>query len=145
MSGTHCRVWLCQGTEHYVILLCSFHHLIMHSFFQRTWRRFAQDNLIWRDLFKRRKCDGWDIDLRRITTHLPNKPQWIPLDWHELYKTRAELDRRWSPNPTVFTNFNSEDKENISLWGPKVQRLSGHMDRYISFLSIFSFPFLPLS
>ncbi|KAK7683848.1 hypothetical protein QCA50_013226 [Cerrena zonata] len=92
----------------------------------RIWRRFAQDNLIWKDLFKRRKCDGWDIDLRRITRRTPH--EWIPLDWHELYKTRAELHRRWSPNPTVVTNFNSEDKENVSLWDPKVHRISGHMD-----------------
>ena len=123
------------------------------------WRKLMLDNATWYSLFMRRRGQGWAVDLRRVNpttlssaalfayshvyvqprSHIPFAP--LEVDWHELYKTRAELDRRWSPNPTVFTNFNSEDKENISLWGPKVQRLSGHMDRYISFLSIFSFPF----
>ncbi|CAL1709900.1 unnamed protein product [Somion occarium] len=94
----------------------------------RTWRRFAQDNTIWRDLFKRRKSDGWDIDLRRLKHKSPNHKGWIPLDWYEIYKTRTELDRRWTSTPSAIACPNQEDKENIEIWEPKVRRMSGHTD-----------------
>ncbi|KAI0074605.1 WD40 repeat-like protein [Panus rudis PR-1116 ss-1] len=83
----------------------------------RTWRRLSQDNLIWRDLFLRRSVDGWGVDLRRDRSR-------TRLDWYDMYKTRTELDRRW----TSPVGKPADDKENATLWEPKVGWMSGHSD-----------------
>ncbi|THG93604.1 hypothetical protein EW026_g7675 [Hermanssonia centrifuga] len=43
-----------------------------------------------------------------------------------MYKTRAELDRRW--NAKSYLCNGSEDKENANIWEPRARRLSGHTD-----------------
>ena len=54
-------------------------------------------------------------------------PAPLELDWQQLYKIRAELERRWSANPHVTGNM--EDKENAKAWEPRTRRLVGHTDR----------------
>ncbi|KAI0795773.1 WD40-repeat-containing domain protein [Abortiporus biennis] len=88
----------------------------------RTWRRLAQDNPLWRHLFSRRKADGWLLDMRR-------QPSRTLIDWQHLYRSRAELDRRWCGLPSIGSGGGDlEDKENIAAFQPRVRRLSGHND-----------------
>ena len=48
---------------------------------------------------------------------------WLPapleLQWYDMYRTRAELDRRWTA---------SEGVDGMQGWQPKARRLSGHLD-----------------
>ncbi|KAI0028065.1 WD40-repeat-containing domain protein [Vararia minispora EC-137] len=64
----------------------------------RRWRRLADDNTVWRDLFFRR--DGWAIDLARPTAVPPATPSTpdapLTLPWRRLYRARQTLDERWS-------------------------------------------------
>ncbi len=94
----------------------------------------------------RRRDDGWAVDFRRIqpdtlspaalfayshTQALPrsaNAVAPLELDWYDLYRTRSELDRRWSGNAHLVGD--QEDKENATAWEPRVRRLLGHSDRY---------------
>ncbi|KAH9912585.1 WD40-repeat-containing domain protein [Fomitopsis serialis] len=90
----------------------------------RTWNRLCRDNSIWRSQFVRRQPDGWDVDLRRAPpAPLSASKSWLPapleLEWYEMCRTRAELDRRWSA---------SEGADGAPAWEPKAKRLSGHMD-----------------
>ncbi|KAI0943609.1 hypothetical protein AcW1_002733 [Taiwanofungus camphoratus] len=110
----------------------------------RSWHRLAQDNSIWRALFARRHADGWDVDLRRArsvpsslsasrTSLFASKtamPAPLEIDWYEVYKTRAELDRRWSvsPCPSQTAAAVIEEKEVVRAWEPRVRRISGHLD-----------------
>ncbi len=55
-----------------------------------------------------------------------------------MYKTRAELDRRW--NAKSYLCNGSEDKENANIWEPRARRLSGHTDRYATACLHFAFP-----
>ena len=97
----------------------------------RTWRRLAQDNAVWRSQFKRRKSDGWGVDLRRLKalTASYTTPSVHDLDWHDLYRTRAELDQRWSATPRVGMGIPAEEKENAKLFEPHVKWITGHTDR----------------
>lgn len=115
----------------------------------RIWHRLASDNAIWYSLFARRHELGWAVDLRRVDlaklpstalfaySHIYAQPRSplsvapLELDWYELYKTRAELDRRWSGNPHAVNG--PEDKENARAWEPRIRRLLGHADRFASF------------
>lgn len=93
----------------------------------------------------RRREDGWLVDFRRIRpeslapaalfAYNPIDPQCrsantvapLEVNWYDLYKSRTELDRRWSGDAHVIGN--PEDKENASAWEPRVRRLLGHSDR----------------
>ena len=92
----------------------------------------------------RTRANGWDVDLRRVrrsnmtaaarfaSAHSTLKrrrtiPAPLELNWYDLYKTRSELDHRWSAN--AFIGNVSEDKENARAWEPTVNRLQGHRDR----------------
>ncbi|EKM57080.1 uncharacterized protein PHACADRAFT_172766 [Phanerochaete carnosa HHB-10118-sp] len=110
----------------------------------RTWGRLASDNAVWRSLFARKRGSGWLLDLRRLrypalsasAAILPPQdlsrsrtfelPAPLELDWYNLYKSRAELDHRWSASP--FTGRNGEDKENAKAWEPRIRRMLGHTD-----------------
>lgn len=98
----------------------------------RTWHRLVEDNAIWRELFLGRKPDGWAIDTRRARS-LNGKiflPAPLAIDWHEVYRTRAELDRRWMATSKLNTKISEEDKENAKAWEPSIKKIVGHMDRY---------------
>ena len=94
----------------------------------------------------RRRADGWGIDLRRVhrssntaaarfaSAHsAAHRPRTIlaplELDWYSVYKTRTELEQRWSGNAVVGSV--PEDKENARAWEPGVRRLEGHRDRCV--------------
>ena len=147
------RFWTCKTSCHVflyrskIVLFCILRHRISSRFILRMWNRLTSDNSVWRSLFARRRADGWDIDLRRMrrssmsaaarfaSAHgSSNKRRTIlaplELDWYNVYKTRAELDRRWNANALV--NVVPEDKENGKTWEPVVKRLEGHRDRYVS-------------
>ncbi|GBE83444.1 F-box/WD repeat-containing protein [Sparassis crispa] len=99
----------------------------------RTWNRLADDNSIWCTLFSQREADGWRADLRRAHSASPALlypslsssrallPAPLEIDWYETYRTRTELDRRWSVAP------NSKSSTSQS-WEPVVRRISGHRD-----------------
>ncbi|THH30480.1 hypothetical protein EUX98_g3691 [Antrodiella citrinella] len=105
----------------------------------KTWRRLAHDNALWRRLFRNRKVDGWALDLRKYNVQTPasllamshsglgsrHLPAQLQLDWRDLYMTRAELDQRWAGTSVVGT---SEDKENATVFEPRMRKLSGHTD-----------------
>ena len=102
----------------------------------RTWRRLAEDNAIWRSLFKRRKSDGWGVDLRRLASlATPHNPLSITeLDWHAMYRARSELDQRWSATPRLSMGASAEEKENAKVFDPQVKWITGHRDRWVSVL-----------
>lgn len=62
-------------------------------------------------------------------------PAPLEIKWYELYRTRTELDRRWSNYPGAGLSADlsddavAEDKEVTKAWEPKVMRISGHSDR----------------
>lgn len=80
------------------------------------------------------------MDLRRYAVETPasllamsHSGQWsrslpaqLELDWRDLYKSRAELDRRWAGTSLVGS---SEDKENAAVFEPTRRKISGHTDR----------------
>ncbi|KAI8989127.1 WD40 repeat-like protein [Trametes punicea] len=113
----------------------------------RAWNRLARDNAIWRVLFSHKEKDGWRVDLRRanrlsslsqISMSLSSSTALMPapleINWYDLYRTRTELDRRWSNYPTTGLSADlsddamAEDKEVPKAWEPKVMRISGHGD-----------------
>ncbi|KAI0772855.1 WD40-repeat-containing domain protein [Trametes elegans] len=112
----------------------------------RTWNHLARDNSIWRILFSHREKDGWRVDLRRanhrnstskygaLPSHpLASLPAPLEIKWYELYRTRTELDRRWSNYPGAGISADLSDgataeKEAPKAWEPKVMRISGHGD-----------------
>ena len=61
-------------------------------------------------------------------------PAPLEFDWRRLYRSRAELDRRWSTVPHVGQNV--EDKENMKVWEPRVRRMLGHTDRCVHSLML---------
>jgi F-box and WD-40 domain protein 1/11 len=91
--------------------------------------------------------NGWVLDLRRLMSPSTNLapiamsssaltqscaltlPAPLALDWFQLYKYRAELDRRWSVSPYAVKGI--EDKENAKVWEPRTRRLVGHTDRCV--------------
>ena len=90
----------------------------------RTWNRLCRDGSVWRSLFEQRQPDGWDVDLRRAPqVPMSASKSWLPapleLRWYDAFRTRAELDRRWTA---------SEGADGAQGWQPKAQRLSGHLD-----------------
>ena len=102
---------------------------------------------MWRSLFARKRDAGWVLDLRRMQSPALTAsrilsssqvlsrsgtlmiPAPLELDWRQLYKARAELDRRWSALSQG--GKHSEDKENIAAWEPRTRRMLGHTDRYV--------------
>ncbi|KAI0634267.1 WD40 repeat-like protein [Trametes polyzona] len=113
----------------------------------RAWHQLARDNSIWRVLFSHKEKDGWRIDLRRAhrlstqshsTASLLASRAMIPapleIKWYDLYRTRTELDRRWSNYPSAGLSADLSDdaiageKEVTKAWEPKVMRISGHGD-----------------
>ncbi|EIW53359.1 WD40 repeat-like protein [Trametes versicolor FP-101664 SS1] len=113
----------------------------------RTWNHLARDNSIWRVLFSLKEKDGWRVDLRRAIRPGSSAQSAMPLSasramipapleikWYELYRTRTELDRRWSNYPGAGLSADlsddavAEDKEVTKAWEPKVMRISGHSD-----------------
>ncbi|KAI0089405.1 WD40-repeat-containing domain protein [Irpex rosettiformis] len=110
----------------------------------RVWHQLASDNSVWHSLFMRRREDGWAVDFRRITPEFSSPVPLFAYDhislqsrstntisplepnWYNLYRSRGELDRRWSGNAHVVGDL--EDKENVSAWEPRVRRLLGHSD-----------------
>jgi len=94
----------------------------------RTWRIYAQDNVIWRDLFYRRT--EWSLDLSRAqfsaaTTRrasyissIPQELAPLSLDWRLLYKSRTQLEDRWL-----------QGKANLT-------KISGHSDRSVPFVRV---------
>lgn len=87
----------------------------------RTWRIYAQDNAIWRDLFYRRAEWHLDLSRARFSAATTRRPLYIPsvspelaplsLDWWLLYKSRTRLQDRWLQGKA------------------KMSKISGHSDR----------------
>ncbi|KAI0657480.1 WD40 repeat-like protein [Cubamyces menziesii] len=109
----------------------------------RYWNELARDNSIWRALFSRKEKDGWRVDLRRANrltspSHPTSSRTVIPapleIKWYDMYRTRIELDHRWSNSPTATLSASLsddtivEEKEVPKAWEPKVMRISGHAD-----------------
>ncbi|KAH9947822.1 WD40 repeat-like protein [Amylocystis lapponica] len=117
----------------------------------RVWHRLAQDNSVWCALFRQREVDGWGVDLQRAryaamwtksynALNAPRMPvpAQLEVDWYSTYRTRKELDRRWSGTPNAsFTQMPTlsagasggmEPQEAPKFWEPTVTRLNGHMD-----------------
>ncbi|KAJ3018469.1 hypothetical protein NUW54_g329 [Trametes sanguinea] len=113
----------------------------------KTWNRLARDNSVWRVLFSRKVQDGWGVDLRRASRTHPLSstnaslsasrsiiPAPLEIKWYDLYRTRTELDRRWSNYPTAGLSADlsddamAEEKTVPKAWEPQVMRISGHSD-----------------
>ncbi|OSC99657.1 WD40 repeat-like protein [Trametes coccinea BRFM310] len=113
----------------------------------KTWNRLARDNSVWRVLFSRKERDGWGVDLRRASRasslSSPNPslsasrsfvPAPLEIKWYDLYRTRTELDRRWSNYPSAGLSADlsddamAEQKAVPKVWEPQVMRISGHSD-----------------
>ncbi|TCD64303.1 hypothetical protein EIP91_004281 [Steccherinum ochraceum] len=123
----------------HVLSYLDLHAMIACLGVSKTWRRLAHDNALWHGLFRKRKADGWAVDLRKHKVQTPasllamsHSGQWsrgVPAqlepDWRSLYMTRSELDRRWAGTSIVGT---SEDKENAAVFEPRTRKISGHVD-----------------
>ncbi|CDO74829.1 hypothetical protein BN946_scf184353.g10 [Trametes cinnabarina] len=112
----------------------------------RAWNRLARDNSVWHELFSRKEKDGWGVDLRRAhrNNSVPSgkrslsatrsTPAPLEINWYDLYRTRTELDRRWSNYPSAGLSADlsddamSEQKTVPKAWEPQVMRISGHSD-----------------
>jgi len=89
----------------------------------RTWRVYAQDNAIWRGLFRRRTDWALDLSRARFSTATTRRVSYVPsispglpplsLDWWLLYKSRTQLENRWLHGKA------------------KMARISGHSDRSV--------------
>ena len=105
----------------YILSFLDFNSIIACRAVSRTWRIYAQDNAIWRGLFYLRT--DWRLDLLRArfsaartrrVSYVPSIPPELPplsLDWGLLYKSRTQLESRWSQGKARMT------------------RISGHSDR----------------
>ncbi|KAI0827398.1 WD40 repeat-like protein [Trametes gibbosa] len=110
----------------------------------RAWNQLARDNSIWRALFSHKEMDGWRVDLSRanrlsvtsqtLSASRTMMPAPLEIKWYDLYRTRTELERRWSNYPSAGLSADlsddavAEEKEVTKAWEPKVMRISGHAD-----------------
>lgn len=93
----------------------------------RTWRIYARDNAIWRDLFHRRI--EWRLDLSRArfsaattrrVSYISSIPPELPplsLDWWLLYKSRTQLENRWLQGKAKMTKISGHsDRSVLHCW-----------------------------
>ena len=108
----------------HILSFLDLHSIIACLAVSRTWRIYAQDNAIWRGLFRLRT--DWRLDLSRArfsaagtrrVSYVPSISPGIPslsLDWWLLYRSRTQLENRWLQGKARMT------------------RISGHSDRSVS-------------
>lgn len=120
----------------------------------KTWRTFAEDNAVWRGVFNRH--DGWNVDFSRAKA-IPTTKSWhrssaasnrsaasaavsqyAPLapDWHSLYKSRHELDRRWASGEATVTRISGHSDSVYCLEFDSKRIITGSRDRSIKVWSI---------